>query len=386
MAKIKLTNKIIQEILNTSASKSEETGDTSTKGLVFRSEKGRFTWHFRYSFNGRQRRGKIGDYPELDLQEARKEAIECLHKLKEGIDPFDNRILLGNDNQRTCIEVAHLWIEKLKQQTRNPVYLKNCERHTKRLAKTRIANLPIKQIRTIDIENILQPYWSQPYVHNRFRSSLISIFGFALKHEFINKSPCVKLPKGIEKANDAVFTIEEYKRIIEASKIVNSQTSKCILLIAYTGCRPIDACRAKWNGFDLIRRTWKREATATKQKKEQIVGLSQNVIELLPTIKRSTSPYLFPSESKDGHITDLRKTWKTICDLAKVNGRMYMIRKFVTSELVRNGASPTELQHLMAWSDPTTPLKHYVKIKKEDLAPRMDQLMANIGLQKQNKQ
>lgn len=371
MPKLKLTNKMLEEIVHDSSTYGTEYTDETVKGLTFHTRNMKFYWSLRYSFNKTQTRIKLGNYPEMSLSQAKACALSHLGNIAQGINPQQSKLSSSN---RTCLEVGQLWYEQLEKLNKSDSYLKDTQRHIKILSKSHIGNMPIEQVKTIDVERLLQTYWNKRYLHNRLRASLIAIFRFALKHEFIVKSPCIRLPKAHEDVNNNVFTPDEYKRIIKACESIASLSANCILLIAYTGCRPKEAYGAKWSGFNLVKRTWTKEATNTKQRKQQIIGISQNVIDLLQNMERN-SPYLFPTESKHGHITHVRKTWQLVCSLANVKGNLYMLRKFMASELIRNGASIAELQRLMSWSDPSTPLKHYVKVSSEELADRMDNLM-----------
>lgn len=89
-------------------------------GLVLSVGKtGKCTWVFRYRFNKLQRRMKIGIYPALDLDEARKELIPYLKALQEGTDP---KHYLADKDSITIDYCAQKWSEgrfdDLKPKTR----------------------------------------------------------------------------------------------------------------------------------------------------------------------------------------------------------------------------------------------------------------------------
>ncbi len=71
-----------------SASTDTEYSDTDTKGLrCCVNKKGQKSFLLRYSFNGNKRATKLGDYGPLDVEAARKKAMEIHRKVSDGIDP-----------------------------------------------------------------------------------------------------------------------------------------------------------------------------------------------------------------------------------------------------------------------------------------------------------
>lgn len=62
--------------------------DTELAGLLFRVEPtGRRSWYFAYSLAGLRRRFRIGAYPGVTCEVARREAIKLAGKVAASVDP-----------------------------------------------------------------------------------------------------------------------------------------------------------------------------------------------------------------------------------------------------------------------------------------------------------
>ncbi len=65
-------------------------GDTDGLSLAVSPEGGK-SWHFRYSWNGKQKRLSPGTYPEISLKDARARRDEARELVARGINPRKHR-------------------------------------------------------------------------------------------------------------------------------------------------------------------------------------------------------------------------------------------------------------------------------------------------------
>ena len=56
-------------------------------------------WRLKYRFGGREKRLALGVFPEVSLQEARDEREVARRKLREGIDPSEEKKSLNRSKQ-----------------------------------------------------------------------------------------------------------------------------------------------------------------------------------------------------------------------------------------------------------------------------------------------
>jgi site-specific recombinase XerD len=68
--------------------------------------------------------------------------------------------------------------------------------------------------------------------------------------------------------------------------------------------------------------------------------------------KTSSSPYLFPSDSKQGHLLEVRKTFASILEEAKITGvRLHDLRRTHASMLINSGASIFDVKTILGHED-----------------------------------
>ena len=115
-------------------------------------------------------------------------------------------------------------------------------------------------------------------------------------------------------------------------------------MLLLTGARRGEVLSATWEMFDLENGVWTKPSSHTKQKKLHRVPLSPPALQLLQEIKNrgSDSEYVFPSRlgAKRPHLTELKNSWKKVCELAGLEGvRIHDLRHSFASILVSGGAS-----------------------------------------------
>ena len=69
---------------------------------LFVNTKGTKSWHFRFSWAGKQPRISLGTYPEIGLRDARVLRDIARALIAKGIDPRDQRRLERNAKLLTC--------------------------------------------------------------------------------------------------------------------------------------------------------------------------------------------------------------------------------------------------------------------------------------------
>lgn len=65
--------------------------------------------------------------------------------------------------------------------------------------------------------------------------------------------------------------------------------------------------------------------------------------------------FVFPSDSKTGHVVEIKKAWATLCKTARISGlRIHDLRHSFASQLVSSGASLELIGSLLGHSNPVT--------------------------------
>src|ERR1019366_265734 len=125
------------------------------------------------------------------------------------------------------------------------------------------------------------------------------------------------------------------------AKTDDRQFANIIFVLLATGARRGEVLSMRWDGLTLVKgaASWTKEASETKQRRVHTTPLAEPVRQLLSKIKRQGA-YVFPSDSKSGHVEGVKKSWASLCKAADISGlRLHDLRHSYASLLVSSGAS-----------------------------------------------
>jgi hypothetical protein len=149
----------------------------------------RASWVFRY----KSRCMGLGSYPLVTLAEARDKAHELRKLLDSGIDPLEHRdatrrkVELDKAKEVTFGYCAKIWFDG-KRKTCTEDYVNDLERRLRKYAYPLLENLPIRDIDTPLILQVLEPIWDVIPVtaDDWIRASLEEIFDLAKARTYRN--------------------------------------------------------------------------------------------------------------------------------------------------------------------------------------------------------
>lgn len=293
------------------------------------------TWRKKYRFHGKERSYTIGDYPAVSLKEARIKRAEIEDLLDKGLDPS----LVKRQNysgKPTFYDVAKEWweykagltIELLKQENYSHWTLASSVDHRRRTWNTRhavkiwrrlekyvfgnLASHQISDIKATDIraviDKVVQSNMSD--VPKRVLQYIKSIFDYALIDNRVEINPCYGMEKLIPTYKTDHRKSLPLRELPDFFKALNNSHSDpavilAIKLLILTCVRSKELRYAEWHEFDLENKIWTIPAERMKSKRIHKVPLTDQMLELLESIKElsNTSRYLFPSvRAKDGVI------------------------------------------------------------------------------------
>lgn len=92
------------------------------------------------------------------------------------------------------------------------------------------------------------------------------------------------------------------------------------------------------DGINSARDFWTKPSQHTKQRKQHRVELGPDALAVLQRMAAERQPgqqWLFPSESKAGHLTTIRTFWTLMCRRAGLEGiRIYDLRRTTISRMM----------------------------------------------------
>jgi integrase len=205
------------------------------------------------------------------------------------------------------------------------------------------------------------------YIANRTIAVLSKMLNLAIRWGIRSDNPTRGIERNPEGKRKRYLKGDELVRLITALDAhADRQTADVIRLLLLTGCRRGEALAARWADLDLKAGIWTKPGSTTKQKTDHVAPLSPAAIKLLTAIwaaqagpHRAVGEFVFPSHADGGHVTDIKKGWRSTCKAAGIEGlRVHDLRHSFASMLVSDGASLPLIGALLGHSNPTTTARY----------------------------
>lgn len=313
--------------------------DSKVNHLLVRvSSTGRKTFQVYRWYAGKPSRITIGTYPDLSIEQVRKEAEKLNADFAKGENPADKKRALQKE-----MTFANLFTEYLERhaKTKKRSWKADQEAFTRHLANT----IGSKKLSTISRKDIAAMHSNigkeHPTAANRILALVSSVFGRAIEFglwESLN--PCLGVKRFPEQSRDRFLSGDELSRFFQAlEKEPNATTTDFFLIALLTGARRANVLSMQWKDLDLKSATWKIQET--KNGTPQTVHLTGESLEVLQARRKCTSSFfVFPGKGVTGHLVEPKKAWARICKSAGIEGaRIHDLRRTLGSWQAITGSS-----------------------------------------------
>lgn len=395
---LKLTAAIIERLKPPSrqgGAREDEYTDLIVSGLKLTVNRaGKKAFLLRYTLNGGKKSTKLGDYPEMGIDEARDVASAMKRQIAKGIDPVasvpkQQAVLTLQD---FCVENYLPWSEQNKRSSEDD--LSKLKTHL----YAQLGKKPLDGITARDVQQYLSYLISTvglaPATANRHLSLLSSIFRLAGQYEMIEKNPCRAVQKFKENnQRDRCLSHEEIRRLLEVMDDTSPATGEknraavaVLKFLLFTGTRREEAMSAEWAHIDVEKRLWL--LPKTKSGKSRYVPLNDNALEVLAGLKPMPGcPYVFVSPKvrhlPSGQVEYQRlntpvKTFQRLLARAGISDfRIHDLRHTFASLAVNNGTSLFMVQKLLGHASPTT-TQRYAHLADNSLLEASNQVAGTV--------
>lgn len=305
--------------------------------LVRVSSTGRKTFQVYRWYDGKPSRVTIGVWPDLSIEQVRKEAQKLNADFARGDNPADK--LKRQREEMTFAELFNIYIErhaKIKKGT-----WKEDQRYYERHLEAAIGRKKLSTISRKDIAAIHGKIGKSRQVHaNRVLTLISSVFGRAIEFGLWEElNPCRGIKKFSEQSRDRFLNGMELARFFHAVEQEPNTTASDFFLVALlTGARRANVLSMRWGDIDLKNATWRIQET--KNGNPQTVPLTQAVLEILQRRRGGDSIFVFPGSGMTGHLVEPKKAWGRICKAADIDGvRIHDLRRTMGSWQAIAGSS-----------------------------------------------
>ena len=293
---------------------------------------------FRRTRGGRPERVTLGSYPEMTIDQARRQAALINAAIAEGSNPAE--VKRAHKAERTF---GVLFEEYLKRHAKpnKKTWGEDAQRFEQYLKKTlsnkKVSAVDRKSIATIHSDITLGGH---PTVANRVLALISGVFGWAINAGLLENNPARGIKRNREKSRDRFLQNDELPRFFDALAMEENDVVRDFINVALlTGARRSNVLTMRWQDINFSRSEWRIHET--KNGDPQTVTLSPEVVGLLQKRRENaSSPFVFPGNGISGHLTDPKKGWERLLERAGLeNLRIHDLRRTLGSWQAKTGAS-----------------------------------------------
>ena len=358
--KINLTKAAIEGI------KAPESGriyvyDAKTAGLaVCITSAGSKTFYVYRKVDGRPERIKIGPWPDMTIEQARKHADRHNGLIADGKNPNDQR--RANRSAQTFAEAFGEYLEQptrtrsKRPKSANTVH--NYKLQFRLYLEQTLGSLKVTKIKRRDIERIQDNLATTVGNHtaNRALSLIVAVLNYSVDQGYLEANPASRLRKYTEESRDRFIEAEEFPKFWQALEAEpNEKLRDYFKICLFTGQRRGNVLSMKWVDVNLGSATWTIPKTKTGK---HSVPLTAAAIDILKSRKANAgdSEYVFPSRQHGcGHLVEPTPVWRSILKRAGIeNLRIHDLRRSMGSWQAITGSSLTVIGKTLGHSQAQT--------------------------------
>ncbi|WP_032291712.1 integrase domain-containing protein [Escherichia coli] len=272
---------------------------------------GKKLWRFRYQRPATKKRTMmgIGAFPALSLADARRLRADYLALLANGIDPQVQAEFI-EEQQQIALDsifstVATNWFQ-IKSKSVSPDYAKDIWRSLEKDIFPAIGEIPVQQIKARTLVETLEPIKARGALETvrRLVQRINEIMIYAVNTGLIDANPASGVGMAFEKPkkqNMPTLRPEELPALMRSLIMSNlSVPTRCLIeWQLLTLVRPSEASGTRWSEIDLDAKLWVIPAERMKAKREHIVPLSPQALDILEVMKPISAhrEHVFPSRN-----------------------------------------------------------------------------------------
>jgi integrase len=320
--------------------------DAKQQGLILMvTRTGAKSFQIRKRFNGNPVRLTIGKFPQMSIEQARKQAIESYAKFSIGENPNEEKDAIRREE--TFGGFFNQYMENYSKKK------KRSWKYDEREVNKFLGEWFNRKLSSIAKHEVLAKHLNVTdnhgdYAANRLLERIRAIFNKAIEWGWQGENPARGIKKNREKSRDRFLQPNELPKFLKALKSEkNKIVADYIRVSLQTGARKTNVLSMRWEEINFASKTWR--IPETKNGDPLTIALTDSVIKVLEGRKRKNkkklkvdSPWVFPGVDANSHIKDPKKAWKRILTAAKIKDlRIHDLRRTFGSYLAAAGATTT---------------------------------------------
>ncbi len=310
-------------------------------GLQLRVTRTSKTFFIQKRVDGKPERITIGKFPDMSVENARKEAARLSALIAQGVNPNDDVRALKSET--TLQELFDDFIKH--RRNKRGAYLsektKRSYQYDFNLYLAKWANRKLSQLKDTDFGKLHTEIGkTHPTTANRIVAMASSLFSYANERKlFKGNNPAAGIKKFPENKRDRFLQSDELPAFFKAlADEPNEDMRDYFLLSLLTGARRSNVLAMHWQDIHLDRAEWRLKTT--KNGEPQTVTLTAEAVEILIARQGVSATWVFPGVGKSGHLEEPKKAWRRLLARAGLeNLRIHDLRRTLGSWQAKTGAS-----------------------------------------------
>ena len=268
------------------------------------------SWHFRFTWLGKQVRISFGTYPDTGLKEARAQRDEAREDIARGIDPRESRkdkkAGLIEANSRTFRKIYDEWLAFRKGSISPGTYRIISNAMELDVLPT-FGDRQIESIKRADVIALIRKIEKRGSVATavKVRQRMGQVFSYAIAIGLLDTNPTAEMHAVTEKIGQhkhhPFLPFSELPKTMATilQSVAGQQLRSAFMLMIYTASRPGEVRHAEWSEIDFDAKTWTTPAAKMKMRRDHVVPLPRQAIELLEEMLPVTGHlrYVFTNRS-----------------------------------------------------------------------------------------
>jgi integrase len=375
--RLRFTNARITGIKN-STGKALWVLDDRTPGFALTvSPLGKKVFYFVGRVKGRPTRLKIGVFPGILVEPARKQCAKFIGEVAAGRDVAQRR-------RAGRATIADLWQHYLDTHARpRKRTWERDEKEYNRLVKPEFGTTLLSEIDGTDIESFVagieNEYGRGPA--RKARALLGKMFEIGMVGKWCESNPVRGTYRPDFDPRQRYLKVEEVTAFLAAVDSLKRDDAKDYFrLLLFTGARKSNVGSMEWAEIDFTARLWVIPAGKYKSKKPHVVPLSALALQILQRRREGRAQgqkYVFPSWSANGHYSDPKDAWNRVKEASGIDDlRIHDLRRSLGAWQQATGANLKTIQQSLGHSNIDVTARFYSPMEVEQVRASIDDALA----------
>jgi integrase len=316
--------------------------DEKTPGLAVQvTSSGAKTFYLYRRVQGRPERIRLGSYPGLTIEQARRQAQALNGEIANGANP--NALKRGERGELTLGELYERYLaDHIRPLGKSEKTLGSAWRvHLKPWAGRKLSAIKRSEVQALKTRLVKESKAAGSV--NRVLGIVSALYGWAAEHDLHKgDNPAQGVKKLRAATRDRFLQADELPRFFKALADEPNQTIRDYIVVSLlTGARRGNVLAMEWREVNLERATWTIPAAKTKTGTDYTLPLTPVAVQVLEARQAvADGPWVFPSWGKTGHLVEPKKAWAALLKRADIEDlHLHDLRRSLGSWQAATGAS-----------------------------------------------